>query len=272
MPFLNLDLDYFTSPKTVRLSGLLGVGSETLPLRLWCHVAKHHARDGVLAGYSAQEVESFVGWRGDPGKAVEAMLRVGFLEETNGGFVVHDWLEHQGHIWALKKRNKRVAKVRWKNIREKSQNGEENSDSSSIPVVYQKSNPGVPLSFPSTPSIPTITTELAPSPPGSVLVLDFPVVGSKVMIWAITDEKIRQYSETYPHIDVMAELKKARQWLIDNPPRRKTARGMPKFLNGWLARGQDSGRGARIASATTDTDGDSLRLSTKKFLAEMSDA
>ena len=57
MAYLNLDIHYFTNIKTKRLVGLLGKGAELLPLRLWCHCAEHHAENGELAGYTAQELE-----------------------------------------------------------------------------------------------------------------------------------------------------------------------------------------------------------------------
>src|SRR5262249_17224097 len=66
------------------------------------------------------------------------------------------------------------------------------------------------------------------SEPKTVLV--FPVVGGKAKEWALTDAKLAEYAEAYPGIDVLLECKKARQWCIDNPSKRKTPRGMPAFL------------------------------------------
>ena len=54
--------------------------------------------------------------------------------------------------------------------------------------------------------------------------------------WYLPDEKFTEYNRTFVDIDVAAELRKAAQWLRDNPGRRKTARGMPRFLSGWLGR------------------------------------
>jgi hypothetical protein len=85
MTSLNLDLDFFDHPKTRRLVGLLGRGSEVLPIKLWCWCAKYHAESGWLTGYSAQEIESILGWWGEPGKMVEAMVKVGFLIESVDG-------------------------------------------------------------------------------------------------------------------------------------------------------------------------------------------
>ena len=122
MTFLNLDIHYFTSIKTKRLIGLLGPGTEILPLRLWCHCAEHHAENGELLGYSAEEIESMIAWRGTRGRAVAALLRVGFLEAIEHGFRVHDWLEYQGHIGAFKRRSRAANEVRWSTL-EKSQDG-----------------------------------------------------------------------------------------------------------------------------------------------------
>jgi len=69
-------------------------------------------------------------------------------------------------------------------------------------------------------------------------VLVFPAVG-KPTAWNLSEAKIQQYRETYPGIDVLAQCREARQWLIDNPSRGKTARGMAAYLNRWLSKEQD---------------------------------
>lgn len=114
MPSLNLDLDYFDHPKTRRLIGLLGRGAEVLPVRLWCYCGKYHRRDGSLADYSPQEIETIVGWWGQKGEAIEAMVRVGFLEMTRENAIrVHDWKEHAGHFEKYNKAAKVGSKARW---------------------------------------------------------------------------------------------------------------------------------------------------------------
>ena len=63
-----------------------------------------------------------IAWRGTRGRAVAALLRVGFLEAIEHGFRVHDWLEYQGHIGAFKRRSRAANEVRWSTL-EKSQDG-----------------------------------------------------------------------------------------------------------------------------------------------------
>jgi DNA-binding MarR family transcriptional regulator len=54
--------------------------------------------------------------------------------------------------------------------------------------------------------------------------------------WTLPQVKLEEYKQTYPSLDVEAELRKAAQWLKDNPQKRKTVKGMPRFLGGWLGR------------------------------------
>ena len=53
--------------------------------------------------------------------------------------------------------------------------------------------------------------------------------------------KITLWKDTYPAVDVEQELKRMIAWLDSNPSRRKTRRGITKFINGWLSREQDQG-------------------------------
>lgn len=113
MPYLNLDLHYFEHRKTKRLVGLLGRGAEVLPIKLWAYCGRVHAEDGRLTGYTAEEIESLVGWWGNAGRMVEAMLTVGFLKCDGEGFFVHEWAEHEGHIINFHRRARAGAAKRW---------------------------------------------------------------------------------------------------------------------------------------------------------------
>lgn len=80
--------------------------------------------------------------------------------------------------------------------------------------------------------------------PDAVPLMMFPVVApdGQPKEWALYADKVADYQATYPGIDAEAEARKARQWCIDNQSKRKTASGMPRFLNSWMVRAQnDSG-------------------------------
>lgn len=114
MSYLNLDLNYFSHPKTMRLTGLLGKEAEVLPIKLWCYCGKHHCQDGKLSGYSPQEVEAVVKWWGKSGDMVTAMLKTAHIRElSEGGYEVVDWLEHNGHLAMFKERARKAAQERW---------------------------------------------------------------------------------------------------------------------------------------------------------------
>lgn len=113
MPSLNLSLDYFDHPKTKRLVAALGEGAELLPIRLWVYTAKFHQIEGVLQGYNAAEIENILGWKGNQGAAVAALLRVKFLDDLGGGFSVHDWRFHAGHFAMYLKKAQKMNAKRW---------------------------------------------------------------------------------------------------------------------------------------------------------------
>jgi len=80
--------------------------------------------------------------------------------------------------------------------------------------------------------------------------MEFPVVGGKSPMWPLARSKLAEWAETFPGVSVEAECRKARQWCIDNPTRRKTAGGMTKFLNAWLSKAQNNGRSSGGASGS----------------------
>ena len=45
----------------------------------------------------------------------------------------------------------------------------------------------------------------------------------------------------HPGVDILGEARKALAWANANPTKRKTARGMAKFLLSWMGRVQDRG-------------------------------
>lgn len=58
--------------------------------------------------------------------------------------------------------------------------------------------------------------------------------------FSISEEEVNKYQELYPNVDVSQELRNMKGWLDANPTKRKTKRGINRFVNGWLQRKQDS--------------------------------
>lgn len=54
-------------------------------------------------------------------------------------------------------------------------------------------------------------------------------------------DKIAMWKDTYPAVNIEVELKKMVAWCDSNPTKRKTRKGIERFINNWLSRTQDSG-------------------------------
>ena len=77
---------------------------------------------------------------------------------------------------------------------------------------------------------------------------------------------IIQWQKTYPAIDVHQELNAMESWLDANPTRRKTPKGIKRFINSWLARAQDRGGSPQAKSRRNS----SRDLSLEDKLADVS--
>lgn len=60
--------------------------------------------------------------------------------------------------------------------------------------------------------------------------------------YPVLESFVAEMKDLYPNADVEQELRKMRGWLIANKTRRKTVKGMKRFITSWLGNAQDSGR------------------------------
>ena len=58
----------------------------------------------------------------------------------------------------------------------------------------------------------------------------------------VTQEDLNEYAALYPAVNVMQELRDMRGWLLANPSRKKTKRGIKAFIRTWLSKEQDKPR------------------------------
>ncbi len=72
--------------------------------------------------------------------------------------------------------------------------------------------------------------------------------------WQPTDEQILSWQHAYPEVHVFDELTVMTVWLDSNEPKRKTEKGMPRFVNSWLARANQKG-GSPFAQQEQETTG-----------------
>lgn len=84
--------------KRRRLEKLIGPGSVGYLLDLWIATAVSRP-DGILSGWTPQDIAEEVDWQGDPEQLLAALKDSGWIERMDDGtVVVHDWTIHQG--WA----------------------------------------------------------------------------------------------------------------------------------------------------------------------------
>lgn len=89
---------------------------------------------------------------------------------------------------------------------------------------------------------------------GSAPLLEFRTVGDATT-WGLPQERVTDWQEAYPNIDVLAQCRRAQKWLDANPGKRKTPVGMPRFLVNWLNNAVDRGGPRPLALASTGTEG-----------------
>lgn len=61
------------------------------------------------------------------------------------------------------------------------------------------------------------------------------------MEWRPTEALFAEYVRLYPNVDVKQQFNVMRSWCLSNPQKRKTRRGITRFVNSWLTREQDKG-------------------------------
>lgn len=59
--------------------------------------------------------------------------------------------------------------------------------------------------------------------------------------WEVTQADIDEWSSLYPAVDIIQCLRNMKGWIGANPNKRKTARGIRKFVTTWLQKEQDRG-------------------------------
>jgi len=112
--WMRIETDFVDHPKVSRLCGALGNNQGGwFVLRLWSFVSRF-CPTGQLRDVPGTAIEAKCEWAGQPGKLMSAFVGAGFLEsDGSGGWIVHDWHEHQG-IVAAKAQKERERKAEYR--------------------------------------------------------------------------------------------------------------------------------------------------------------
>lgn len=206
--------------------------------RFWSW-AGHETSTGRLPGVTCETLGALFGW---DVSFWRAMARAGWLTLGEGFVSVPrfgKWLG--GSAKARVQRN--IRQARWRRARD----GRVDAPASTGASTRLEEIKGEERREEETPSE-SLARSVAdnasePSPPEPVApaapsFMSFPLPGAGGE-WDLAQSKRDEYAESFPGVDVDGELRKARQWLRDNPTKRKTARGMTRFLGTWLGKAQD---------------------------------
>lgn len=63
--------------------------------------------------------------------------------------------------------------------------------------------------------------------------------------WQCSELDYAEYVRLYPGVDVQKAFREMRSWCNSNPEKRKTRKGVKRFVNSWLSKAQNSGSQAQ---------------------------
>jgi len=121
---IRLKVGFFDHPKTIKLQRRHGPEAIVALLRLWLW-ASQYRNDGTFNGMTGEDIEIAAGWPFGDCILVKALVEIGFLEEKDGHYSIHDWEKHNPYAFHAEERS-RVAREniekRWKNKKNNVQN------------------------------------------------------------------------------------------------------------------------------------------------------
>lgn len=87
------------------------------------------------------------------------------------------------------------------------------------------------------------TPPAPPDPPRPSSPVVISIILNDKTHFPVTEDDVSTWKELYPAVDVMQELRKMKGWADANPSKRKTRKGIKRFINSWLANEQDKYHG-----------------------------
>jgi hypothetical protein len=179
----------------------------------------------------------------------EQLVAAGWIAPTPTGFRLVNFAEHN---WQAAK-DKALAADRQASQRKK-ESRKSHAQGVTGTVTGPSQNRDLPIPIPLPPPYPppsegefaeTARPSAATEPPA---LLTFECDGP-VKEWHLAQATVDSLRAAYPSLDVLGEARKALAWVQADPGRKKTARGMLRFLTGWMGRAQDHGRGRGVPAA-----------------------
>lgn len=217
---------------------------------LWILTATN-APDGAIGRFTNEDIAAYLEWRECPDKLIRDLTESGWLDaHPDHRLVVHDWEHHCPTFvkGSMKRHGKdfvdpekqKFPKEPAKEVAKEPPKEPAKQPPNSMPLPnLTYSNLTKPNSLETIVSCPELqkSSELVPVD-DSPEVCTFPTNG-QIKTWILRESMVAQWRAIYPGLDVEAEIRKSLGWIQTSPERRKTAKGMPRFLFSWLDRAND---------------------------------
>jgi len=201
---------------------------------LW-HFTAHNTPDGGIGKYTDDDIAAVLEWEGAATELIEALIQSGWMDRhDNGSLWIHDWLDHCP-TWvrgvAASKISRQCTKSPTKDGAKdgtKSPTKDGAKDGTTLPYLtlpYQTDIihlSGAQLTDRPRPKNPIDEILTAPLADGTT--------------WEISADQIGSLIRSFPGADVRSQILASVAWLEANPKKRKTSKGMPRFLTSWLLR------------------------------------
>lgn len=219
-----------------------------------------NAMDGAIGRLDNETIAIECDFDGDPDLLIKTLVDCGWLDRCDTHrLVVHDWREHAPTFVKgnLERYNKQFAIATCLvDCSEQPTDDESEAAIATCPEdASTKSNLTIPNQTKPNQAKPNQVI-LCSEPPEAVAEpvvgsgLIFPVKHKTQKTWELPQSKLDEWRETFHGLDVLGELRKARQWCADNPVKRKTAKGMIRFLSNWISKANDRGSQGSKASVS----------------------
>ena len=225
--WIKMRTDLRDDPAVISIAAATGLDEDTVVgklHRLWSW-ANRQTIDGNAVGVNENWIDRYLCVTG----IAKELEKVGWLSAFDGGVEIPKFDRHNGESAkrrALTARRVAKFKVTHNALPREEKRREEKIVSTNVDTCDHPSD-GSPAAL-----------------------YSFPLLGGT--LWSLPQRKADEYEATYgDRLDVRAELRKARQWLMDHKPRRPKS-GMAAFLTRWLNRAYDSAPktlpGSRVAA------------------------
>ena len=172
-------------------------------------------------------------------RALEYLTTLELIEKNEEHFRIPEWEEHQNAEGLEKlKEQRREASQRYRDKkRQEDRNARDMTVISRHTTEKNREEKDQKREEKITSTVPEASA-------GAVLTL--PLTGKKE--YPVFQGDLDGWKEVYPNVDVLHGLREMREWCNANPQKRKTEKGIRKFIINWLSQEQDKGSSGKAAS------------------------